>query len=405
MLASSQCGALLRKRTLVGLGLGLLLAAVLSVALALPASAAGYRILGSNDLGMHCIQSSYSGFMVLPPANTVVVQIFRRGGEGATLVTSGVTVSYNVVNNTTSTGKTDFWQYAAAYGFSLQPNVGITGNGLSGTMTLTPDHKAWTATAIPVTPYNDANVWNPYQHIRVVVRSAASGAVLASTNKIVLPVSDEMRCDLCHGKTHTAHDILATHDAAQGTQLATDLDAGVRHACNECHADPILNAPGKAGVNPLSQDMHAFHAGKMSMVTLKNKCNACHPGPRTQCLRGAMARAGITCTNSKCHGSMAKVASSQANGRIAWLQEPTCRSCHGAKHAPNANTLYRNSVLKNGPEDMNGFIRCESCHGSPHSEWKSRLAADNALPISVQGVAGFIKKCTACHSGSGHIHH
>ena len=32
---------------------------------------------------MHCYQRSYAGFMILPPANNLKVQIFRKGGEEA----------------------------------------------------------------------------------------------------------------------------------------------------------------------------------------------------------------------------------------------------------------------------------------------------------------------------------
>ena len=377
---------------------------------ATPVSASSLRvaIFAVNDLGMHCYQRSYAGFMVLPPANNLKVQVYRRGSEDAHPVTSGIKVEYRVNGNTTSADKTDFWKYAASYGFAnLKPNVGITGNRLSGRMKYVTAAKWWTATAIPVTPYNDAHVFNPLQTARITVRNARTDKILAVMPKVVIPVSDEMRCDYCHGPQDTAGSILQAHDADNSTHLYTDLQAGTRHACSECHKDNALGAPGAFGVQPLSQAMHSFHADKMTMTTVSPDCYACHPGAQTKCLRGRMAALGFTCTDAKCHGDMATVGDSQGppTNREAWLQEPTCGGCHGARYAENPGKLYRNSYLMNGPEGMNGKIMCEACHNSPHAEWASTKSVDNAEPLRLQGMATYIKKCGVCHKGaSGRIH-
>ncbi len=393
----------------VALTAGALLAAVAAPA---TASAARYAVFAVNDLGMHCYQRSYAGFMILPPANNLKVQIFRKGAEDARLVRSGVRVTYRILNNTRSANKTDFWRFASSYGFpGLKANVGITGSRLSGRMKLAAGKKYWEATAIPITPYTDKLTFDPLQVARVTVRSARTGKVIAVQPKVVLPVSDEMRCDLCHGPADTAGTILQAHDDANGTHLYTDLQAGVRHACSECHRDNALGKPGVAGVKPLSQVIHGFHADKMTVpavVVLGTPCYACHPGVQTRCLRGRMAQAGFTCTSAGCHGDMAQVADSQGppTNREAWLQEPTCGGCHGAKFAENPGQLYRNSYLANGPEDMNGkLIQCESCHGSPHAEWRSTKSIDNQEPLHLQGLATFIKRCSACHGDArGPIH-
>jgi len=387
----------------------LVLLACAAVAVPAGAAAARYSVFAVNDLGMHCYQRSYAGFMILPPANNLKVQVFRKGGEGASLVTRGIRVEYSIPGNTRSSNKTDFWQYASSYGFgNLKANVGITGNRLSGRMKLAAGNKYWVATAIPVTPYNDKMVFNPLQVARVTIRSTKTGKVIAVQPKVVVPVSDEMRCDYCHGPQDTAGSILKAHDAANGTTLYADLQAGTRHACSQCHKDNALGAAGMPGVEPLSQAIHGFHADKMSSVNLNPDCYACHPGAITKCLRGRMAQVGFTCTSAGCHGSMAQVADSQGapTFREAWLQEPKCGGCHGAKYAENPGQLYRNSYLANGPEGMNGGkIQCESCHGSPHAEWPSTKAIDNAVPMQLQGLATFIKRCSACHGdASGSIH-
>lgn len=365
-----------------------------------------YTILAMNDTGMHCYQEDYSGYLILPPGNTLKVQVIKNEGDYAEIVNSGIEITYEIVNNTTSADKTNFWDYAKYYGYNVLPNVGITGNGLKGKFTLSDDGKYYEATAIPITPFNDASTTlNPYQLAHITVIEKASGKILADTSDVVVPVSNEMECSVCHGETATDLNILKSHDQLSGTNLVNDLANGKRYKCSDCHQDNALGQTGKKGVEPLSQAMHGFHADKMSESDISPKCYSCHPGPVSQCYRGIMYLSGVSCDNSKCHGDMANIASTQANGRQAWLDEPDCSNCHGAKYAVNLNTLYRNSYLKNSPsEEMNNLILCESCHNSPHAEWKSANDKDNLLPISILGYANFINKCTVCHEGTGKVH-
>ena len=369
----------------------------------LPASRYKYTILAANDLGMHCIQPDYSAMMILPPANFLHVQVFRKGGEGASLIRSGIRVTYAVQNMQAPQKALNFWTYASSYGFNLAPGVGITGNRLSGRMKLSADRKFWEATAIPAVPRAANGSFNAYPTAKITVTNT-KGKVLAVLPKVVIPVSDEMHCDNCHPKTNTFQAILATHDDESGTHLASDLAAGKRHACNECHADPILNAAGKPGVKSLSEAMHGFHADKMSQSSLANPCYNCHPGLVTQCLRGVMASPpnNITCTNVKCHGSVANVASTIVAGRVPWLNEPDCGNCH--TNRSNPNKLFRQSYLQNGPEDMNNTILCEGCHDGTHAEWPTSRAIDASVPRYLEGDKGPIHKCKVCHQGSGKIH-
>ena len=264
----------------------------------------------------------------------------------------------------------------------------------------------WEVTAVPITPYKDDLSFDPLQVARVTVRNARTNKVLAVQPKVVVPVSDEMRCDLCHGPWDTSGSILQAHDAANATTLYADLQAGVRHACSECHKDNALGWPvparreaALAGPSMAPTPTRWTHPAVAAFGT---PCYTCHPGAQTKCLRGRMAQAGFTCTSAGCHGDMAQVADSQAAGREAWLQEPTCGGCHGARYAENPGQLYRNSYLTNGPEGMNGkLIQCESCHGSPHAEWRSTKSVDNQVPLQLQGLATFIKRCSACHGDAG----
>lgn len=344
-------------------------------------------VLAWNDLGMHCDQDSYKYFSVLPPYNTLHVQLF--GGEGA--LGSGYTVSYSFAKKTDSTLHTDFWQYASSFGWNLAPNVGLTGNGLSGTMVRDSRGLGFVATGIPVTPYDDDGTWDPYGAATITVKN--SGGTVVARQDVVVPVSTEMSCSNCHGQ-NAAVDILTKHDAANGTTLLDDANAGHPHSCSQCHADNALGAAGAPGIPSLSFAMHNFH--KSIVPNTAAACYDCHPGPKTQCLRGVMARAGKTCIS--CHGSMATVAGSIATGRRPWLDEPKCGSCHGAAHAENSGKLYRDSVLlRSAGEDMNGRIYCEACHNGTHAEYVSRNPSDAVVPKSVQGNSYWIYNCKVCH--------
>lgn len=365
-----------------------------------------YVILAANDLGMHCYQPDYSSFLLLPPGNNLKVQVFRNEREQAKLVNSGIEVSYQIIDNTTSADKINFWDYSKDYGYDVAPNIGITGNGLSGKMKLSEDGKYYEATAIPVTPYNDGSTkLNPYQLASITVTNSKTDMELAKINDIVVPVSNEMDCGICHGTTNTDLNILKKHDELSKTQLLTDLAKGKRYKCSDCHQENVLGAPGKLGVLPLSQAMHGFHADKMTGSDVKPECYSCHPGPISQCYRGVMYAEGISCVDSKCHGDMANIAKTQAEGRKAWLQEPNCSNCHGNKYGVNTGQLYRNSYLLNNENvEMNGIILCESCHNSSHAEWKSTIQKDNLLPTRLLGYPSFIDKCSVCHEGTGVIH-
>ena len=369
----------------------------------IPASNMSYVILAWNDLGMHCDQNDYSYFMVLPPYNTLHAQIFKRGGEGAQLITSGVTVSYSFPKKKNSALHTNFWTYAAQYGFNVPTNVGITGTPLAGSMKLDAKGLSWQAVGIPITPYDDDGTWDPYGTAVITVKNS-SGQVLQTAN-VVAPVSTEMMCSNCHGdgtgnQQAMQFSILQAHDAYNGTALAAQQASGKVHACAECHADNVLAAPGKPGIESLSLAMHNFHKDKMDTTPLASAttpgCYNCHPGPKTECMRGIMARAGKTCYD--CHGDMYEMTTDLLAGRQPWVDMPQCGDCHDAGHAENTNTLYRDSVLLNAPEDMGGKIYCEACHNGTHAEYTTSNPADPTIPMKFQGDNYWIWNCRVCHS-------
>jgi hypothetical protein len=380
-----------------------------------PQALAGvYKVIGWNDLGMHCMNENFSNLAVLPPFNTMWAQVIEQGNPPRVITTS-VAVDYNIIDNTYSACgpkgcKTNFWQYAnklfPTSPYSQTPNVGIKGATLSGTMQTRPDH--FVVEGIPLTPYLDsapaftpAN-WYPYQRAHMVARDTSNGQVLAQTIAVA-PVSTEMRCDTCHAQgkdpggpnTDVELNILSKHDSEEGTQLMNQRPV----LCANCHSSNALGAPGVNGVPSLSFAMHNRH--RLSTIANApaatadgtNDCYLCHPGQQTQCLRDVMYAQGLTCIN--CHGDTGRVATSQLapTNRQPWLNEPSCAGsgCHASQYAPNPNTLYRNSK-------DHGGLYCEACHGSPHAILPTNQPNDNMQNIALQGHAGVLNDCRVCHS-------
>jgi hypothetical protein len=197
--------------------------------------------------------------------------------------------------------------------------------------------------------------------------------------------------------------------------------------CAACHKANALNASGYPGVGQFTSVLHTKH----STVTNPNtglvlgsgtdisSCYMCHPGSQTECNRGAMSlpkdAAGnqvITCQD--CHGSMAQVGNP---ARTGWLDVPNCQACHhdakrelvgvdangiplkwaDTRFATNANTPLAGKSLYRFSKG-HGNLQCEACHGATHAEYPSSHSQDNQLAIDLQGHAGPVVECTACHT-------
>ena len=341
-------------------------------------------VLSWNDLGMHCMNQYHADFSVLPPYNTLMAQVIRRGDATTppALVTQAITVEYSVPGNTTSVNKTDFWTYAPAlFGVSLPADVGLAGKGLAGTMDVA--GSKFQAIGIPLTPFTDAapTVENPYQQGLVIARDAGGAELARSTP--VIPVSVEINCvsSGCHSSINS---ILNGHEREAG------FDPNVRPIlCAKCHASPALGTTGIREANFFSFRIHDAHSFMDQSMSGTAECYKCHPGPKTQCLRGAMNQIhGLVCQN--CHGNMKTVASSISQGRVPWVNEPSCGSCHAARYAEPTGQLFKVAT-------GHGGVACEGCHNSTHADLPSREPADNANNIALQGHSGPISDCTVCH--------
>ena len=365
-------------------------------------AAAPYVVLAWNDLGMHCLNPTYDTAVILPPYNTVWAQVIKRGNPPQ-LVTSGVDVSYRLIMNTTSQKGffAQFWTYATQlFGVTPALDKGLNldnptvSNGLSGALLAKTDH--FQVSGIPVTPVNDGNTWTPYQLAEITVKDSTTGAVLAQTRATV-PTSDEINCGKCHGNssdpTIVFKDILAKHDALNGTQLQSSKPV----LCASCHGSPVLGQTGSGSAGKyLSQAIHGFHE---TLATPPN-CYDCHPGAVTQCSRSTKhTTADGNCVT--CHGNLSNVAATISSGsRIPWKNEPKCVTCHntgingtGVAGVDTGAALYRSST-------EHGGVYCAGCHGSPHAMIPTSQVTDNYQSIQYQGAAKTIGDCGVCHNTS-----
>jgi hypothetical protein len=457
--------------------------------------AATAAIVGWNNLGMHCMDSDYSVFTVLPPYNTIEAQLI----VGGKLVTNGAgyTVTYEAIAdpthsiNTTSIGKGNFYDFTGDLYGPVAPDHGLQIWPMPGPMNIPqtnlfetlnePVHGVftpvnwWRAEGIPIFPYDDALQKNPYPMMRMIAHNAAYQPI--ATNDIVLPVSDEMDCRTCHGSGTQAAaqpvagwvwdglperdyrlNILRLHDehefAQHGALYAASLAAnhynpaglyrrvtadGKPVLCALCHASEALQTAGFPGVPPLTTSVHSYHTNVIDPVlntTLddalnRSACYRCHPGSTTRCLRGAMGSAiapdgSMEMQCQSCHGNMSAVGSSS---RVGWIMEPNCQACHTGTATSNSGAIRFTSAFDapghmrvaanqtfattpntppTGPPSLNlslyrfsighGGLQCSACHGSTHAEFPSSHVNDNVRNIALQGHAGVLSDCTACHT-------
>ena len=429
--------------------LPILLAAAIGTAWSTPALVAqgGVKVLAWNDLGMHCMDSDYSVFSILPPFNDLQAQVIDASGRLVRNTTS-VRLSYEAVadpsgsRNRTSLGKTNYWQFAPLlFGASGVPDTGLAGHDMPGPgnvpqpLAFSAADALFHANGIPITPFDDNGHKRTYPLMRVVARSPG-GAFLGSA-LAVLPVSDEMDCSLCHASgtqsttqprsgwafdPHRERDyrrnILRLHDDLQGSNaafqqalatlgyhpagLAATADAGRPILCAACHLSNALPGSGIQGISALTAATHAGHANAIDPITHQRlddsrnraSCYRCHPGSETRCLRGAMGSAvasdgSLSMQCQSCHGSMSQVG---AATRVGWLDQPTCQNCHSGTATQNSGQIRFTTAF-----DSSGQLRAAA----------NRLFATNddvpapgfSLYRFSSGHGGL--RCEACH-GSTH---
>jgi hypothetical protein len=197
--------------------------------------------------------------------------------------------------------------------------------------------------------------------------------------------------------------------------------------CASCHASNALPGTGLAGISAMTAALHTRHSKvgdpatgvQLDAIGNRTACYQCHPGSETKCLRGAMANVVDTSGNvaiscQSCHGTMTSVGNAK---RVGWLQQPNCQACHhdGLRETSALNgsgvlktvTDQRFATSPNKPSagfslfrfsTGHGGLQCEACHGATHAEYPSLDANDNVQSIALQGYAGTVTECKACHA-------
>ena len=435
--------------------------ATLAVLMALPMSlrAASAQILGWNNLGMHCMDSDYSVFSVLPPYNTIECQLI----VGGKLVTNGVgyTVTYQAVAdpdgsfNSTAMGKGNFYTYAnVLYGATLAPEGGLAGWAMPG-LANTPrsmlfentNHPAagvatpvnwFRAEGIPISPFDDAGRKNPYPMMRIIARNSSNQPI--ATNDVVLPVSDEMDCRTCHASgTQDAakpsvgwvwHDnperdfrlnILRLHDQkqfadhaglytaalaargfnAQGLYRGV-IDDAKSVLCASCHASEALGTGSFSNIPPLTASVHSKHANVLDPDLHIALDSSAHRAACYRCHPGSATK----CLRGAMGGAIAK------DGSMAMQ----CQSCHGNMSAvgsssrvgwfmePNCQSCHTGTATSN-----NGQIRYTSSfetNGAVRAAVNSTFGTKSNTPAPGLSLFRFSAghgglQCEACH-GSTH---
>ena len=397
------------------------------------AAMAQYSLMAWSELGMHCIDGKdYSIFSVLPPYNVIHAQLVKKG-EPPTLVTSGVTITYQATPdltnsaNSKSANKTNFWSYVLPlFLASPPPETGLAGyktqSRTAQNMTYNATLGYWEAVGVPTVPYDDKLKFNPFPMALLVAKDSA-GTILAQA-KIVLSVSDELTCNTCHASgsdvnampsagwvynsdpaKDTKLNILRKHDDRWNisgylsqlqkngytyqAKLYDTAVAGTPVLCAACHSDNALAASGLPGIGAEASDMHTLHGSQVllsngltldqnSATSDANSCYLCHPGPVTKCKRGAMN----TQLCSSCHGNLTYAGNAT---RQPWYIEPACQMCH------NSSQRYTTTFDANG-------------------QWRqttdTTFATNNNVPIPGANLFRFSSGhggvfCSGCH-GSPH---
>jgi hypothetical protein len=323
-------------------------------------------------------------------------------------------------------------------------------------------HQWWEAEGIPLSPYNDDGSKNYYPLVKVVAKDTTGKVLASVKTVLpVSDEMDCKRCHASTSGNDAKpkagwvnnqdiekdykFNILRLHDEAKPNAVSKNMTAlqakgynydtkgleataqgGTAVLCVACHKSNALPGVG-IEIKSFTSAIHDKHAGvtdpsngmKLGDSNNRNACYACHPGAQTECLRGAMGDAKNTDGSSQmqcqsCHGDMHAVGDKNREG---WFDEPNCQACHhdGVQETsaidPATNTL-RHVVDTRFATNMNtpttgvslyrfstghGKLQCEACHGATHAIYPAHNA-DNLLSEGVQGHAGTISECTACHT-------
>jgi hypothetical protein len=367
-----------------------------------------FKILASNDLGMHCACPSFSTFMLLPPYNTLRAQVFQTGGTDPVLLgaSSQYKVTYSVLENTDAAMKADSYfanwiQNAPKIFPGFQPVradgrvQGLTGATFSGDMELkttgtTTFFEKAGIPAYPVVTNTASDIMTdplggpkrtPYLTGRIQVVETATSRVVA-TDDVTVPVAFGGCCN-CHiklagqyGKPQTAAGSFATMGMLHARTSKIDFSLldpdgdGVAGPirCSTCHWDPAMGesrAPGFAATYPgykilagatftaadvrtsqysFSDVLHRYHAQSSAVLTGYDANIAKNC---YDCHPGN----GVNCYRDT------HTQKTNSAGQPLW-----CTDCHG-----DLNQRIAQKQMAN-PWSYQTLPTCAQCHGTKYGE-------------------------------------
>jgi hypothetical protein len=332
-----------------------------------------YVLLAWSELGMHCMDGKdYSVFSVLPPYNTIYAKLLTKGTQ-PNPVTSGVTITYASMAdstgsiNTTSYGnaavqqKTNFWSYVRLLFLGQPaPDVGLHDYSVQSAtpqqMTYDSTKGLWKAEGIPTAPYDDKQASKPYPMAQLVAKNS-SGQVIASAT-VVLAVSDEMSCKNCHSSgTNTA----AMPSGGWITQYTAAQNVKLNILKKHDDAHPIsastLAAVQAKGYNyQASLYQTALAGGALNNPVLCASChqsNALDAAGMSTGLKDSTGKLLVPQLTTSMHQQHASVSLPGSSTTLDNATDPTgsCYQCH-----PGATTKCQRGA-------MNG-VACYNCHGN-----------------------------------------
>lgn len=405
-----------------------------------------YIILAYSVLGMKCITDVDKWISFLHPGSTIEAIVIKRG-EKPKIVSQGIQLTYQIKEGFENPSKyLDFWKYGEVFfNKSIPENVGVEGKRLNGTFEWDEKQKVFRASGLPVSPYREDGTYDPYPILSVELIDLKTKKVLQKT-KLVVPVSTEFRCYVCHEgeprfrgiagfSEKTAINILKLHDKNHKTNLYKQALKGKPIFCQNCHPDFIVKSEGIKGHNSFSASIHGWHANYIFYKDSR-ACNFCHPDHpegNTRCYRDIHKKLGLECID--CHGDLDTHAASlllgeegsrtarlllsnlnprlpltSINPRKPWINEPDCLNCHKGFLKPSKETKAYNNwtasflTLYRSRKDNTGKIPCIACHGPPHAVYPSfnpyGKNKDNLQPLQYQKnplPIGANFKCEVCH--------
>ena len=310
-----------------------------------------YVLTGAGLQGFYQTSAPNDVWTLSYPEPQLNAQVIKRGPPVPEIVTQGVDVT---------------WE--------LGPQAGLAKDSTTRQGRMNAVEDSFFAASIPVSAVNADGVLNPYPVITLRAKDEKTGKLLAES-AAVLAVSPGFGCAQCHANAGTA--ILEVHDRHQSTHFMEQHAKGEVIACRSCHVGLKGGKAGEGKSGPelsVSAAIHGWHATYLADRGA-DACKACHvdlgrtgddpkDAPRRLFARDFHVDRGLSCV--RCHGFMedhslallkaeqeaglpqaAKLMSGitarevpldKIKGRLPWVQEPDCTSCHNFSEKPNLLT-------------------------------------------------------------------